>query len=989
MSFTAFIEKQFPVSKVSKESYKERKANNSQTLTGLGKWWGRKPLVLVRATLIGLLLPATDEPDKDQDVFLRLMTMDEDGLLLRREKNFPVRELAALLPPEATADYLANRGQGKWAWRKGVSQEAKQALQEQAFQTLSYDDKLRYCRRPEQIEGPAPESWAVINAHCGTTAQNLPEWVAQMGQRQFGHTPRVGDAFCGGGSIPFEAARLGCAAYGSDLNPVAALLTWAALNIVGGGEEVKTEIEHAQRKVFDAVDQQITDWGIEHNEQGWRADAYLYCIEARSPATGYWVPLAPSWVISEKQRVCAVLSPDHEHKRYRIEVVEEADKTVFEAAKTGTVQDSRLVCPETGNDYAIDAIRGDKRVDGQNQYGLRQWENDDLTPRPEDTFQERLYCIRYVETYYLDMKKGQREYTKQQAEQLPHFQAWRDSKRLKEQSRRHYMAPDAADLQREAQVLELLRERFARWQEKGFIPSARIPTDGDKTEEPIRTRGWTYWHHLFSPRQLLAHGCFSEQMNSKHKRKVKAGFLLGIGKFANWNSKLCKWTPNPSNEGGLDVFSNQALNTLYNYSVRAMMKLGTVWNYNISDYQHSGGYIETKNSSAISSNSDFWLTDPPYADAINYHELGDFFLAWYEKHLGRLFPEWHTDSKAALAVKGRGQSFNRSMVEVYRNLAKHMPDNGAQVVMFTHQDAGVWADLALILWAAGLRVTAAWTIQTETDAGGIKKGNYVQGTVIMVLRKRDSEEMGFLSDIQMDVEHGVREQIEFMRQLDDQEQPNFGDADYQLAAYAAALRELTRYQQLDEIDVEYELSKVRKPGEENEIIKIINSAVRVAMDCLVPNGMPEADWRKLEPTERFYLKGLEVEQSGEYRSGVYTEMARGYGLQEYKHLLQLKSNETRLRTPLEFKTKELGKAGFGQSLTRQVLFAIYECHRTENPAEGRNWLKSEWPDYWGSRRLILSILRYISTKTSHIAHWQADAAAAELLHGYLENDTMG
>lgn len=27
-------------------------------------------------------------------------------------------------------------------------------------------------------------------------------------KRTFGHTPRVGDSFCGGGSIPFEAARL-------------------------------------------------------------------------------------------------------------------------------------------------------------------------------------------------------------------------------------------------------------------------------------------------------------------------------------------------------------------------------------------------------------------------------------------------------------------------------------------------------------------------------------------------------------------------------------------------------------------------------------------------------------------------------------------------------------------------------------------------------------------------------------------------------------
>jgi adenine-specific DNA methylase len=60
----SFIEVQFPISKLSKESYKERKANYSQTLTGLGKWWGRKPLILVRATIFGLLMPPRTIPEK-------------------------------------------------------------------------------------------------------------------------------------------------------------------------------------------------------------------------------------------------------------------------------------------------------------------------------------------------------------------------------------------------------------------------------------------------------------------------------------------------------------------------------------------------------------------------------------------------------------------------------------------------------------------------------------------------------------------------------------------------------------------------------------------------------------------------------------------------------------------------------------------------------------------------------------------------------------
>ena len=84
----------------------------------------------------------------------------------------------------------------------------------------------------------------------------------------------MGDSFCGGGSIPFEAARIGCEAFGSDLNPVAGLLTWASLNLLGGGKEVQEEVMRVQAEALAAADRQVTDWGIEHNDRGERADAY-------------------------------------------------------------------------------------------------------------------------------------------------------------------------------------------------------------------------------------------------------------------------------------------------------------------------------------------------------------------------------------------------------------------------------------------------------------------------------------------------------------------------------------------------------------------------------------------------------------------------------------------------------------------------------------------------------------------------------------------
>src|SRR5579863_9752414 len=46
-----------------------------------------------------------------------------------------------------------------------------------------------------------------------------------------GHPPPIYDPFCGGGSIPLEAQRLGLEAYASDLNPVAVLITKALIEI--------------------------------------------------------------------------------------------------------------------------------------------------------------------------------------------------------------------------------------------------------------------------------------------------------------------------------------------------------------------------------------------------------------------------------------------------------------------------------------------------------------------------------------------------------------------------------------------------------------------------------------------------------------------------------------------------------------------------------------------------------------------------------------
>jgi len=324
---------------------------------------------------------------------------------------------------------------------------------------------------------------------------------------------------------------------------VAALLTWAALNIVGAGEEVARQVQEAQEAIFGAVDAQITAWGIEHNSRGWRADAYLYCTEVVCPECGWRVPLAPSWVIGEKTRVVAELVPEEAGRCFRLEIHEGVSAARLERARgAGTVRDSRLHCPHCGQSTPVEALRRN----------LRLWENEDLVPRPEDVFQERLYCIRWVETCY-ERRPGGGLLAAADARRLPKFEALVADGRLVERTRRHYAAPDEEDLAREERVLALLRERFEGWQARGCLPCRRIEP-GDKTSEPIRERGWTHWHHLFTPRDLLCFGLFMARTHAL-ERDGGSGSLLTLGR---WLDNSCRLVTMGRWQGGAQACVQQS-----------------------------------------------------------------------------------------------------------------------------------------------------------------------------------------------------------------------------------------------------------------------------------------------------------------------------------------------------------------------------------------------------------------------------------------------
>lgn len=964
----SFIEVQFPVSKVSKESYKERLAGASQTLTGFGKWWGRKPLVLVRTTLLGLLMPASEDLERDREIFLKILSMDNQGIYERKIKNLSAEAIYDNVSNVHKEQYFEIK-KGKPKFIAGIDPDDKKALEKEVFNTFSYDEKLNYCVRPEHHILDNKQTWKEINAHLNTEASSLQELIQQLGIKRFGNIPRVGDCFSGGGSIPFEAARMGADVYASDLNPVASFLTWAAINLTKTSAETREQILVNRDKVLNEVLSIVEKWGIEKNSEDHEANSYIYCKESKCPKCGYMVPLSASWKISGSMKTYALLK-ENDQKRFDIEIVSNCTPEQIQlSTKQITIADHKMHCLKCKTETPISALRNDRKdSEGNTIYSLRRWGKHEFTPQPDDVFQERLYAIRY-DRFYFDVNG-------------------------KEKKERYYTAPNEEDLEREEKVMKLLSERFNQWQGKGYIPSTRIE-EGVETTRLLRERGWQYWHQLFNPRQLLVLGLINQCIDKIDDKLITTSLAVSLNKFADWNSKLSIWNSGAGAEKVQNTFTNQALNTLYNYGTRACntLKTGTIWHYSIPSGESMGTTIvQTADARSFKNTNNIYITDPPYADAVNYHELTEFFLAWDENLIKKAFPEWYTDSKRALAVKGTGQSFNESMIDIYKNLVENMTDDGYQVVMFTHQDVKVWSELSMILWSTGLRVVSAWNVATETESGGLKDGNYVKGTVLLTLKKQTSTKMAFQDDLFDEIKDEVQNIIKIMKTLDKKDDPDFNDGDYLLAAYGASLKVLTKYKKIEGVDVAYELFQPRDNNRQNPIEKLINKAVEVAYDSLIPDGLSKDCWRVLKPEERFFLRGVEVESRGIYQVGVYQELARGFGVHNYKDLFEnLKANSARLKTPSEFRTAFLNNEGFSNTLTRHLLMALYETVRSESTVSGLSYLKNAFPDkntYWDKKPLMQEILAFLSELSfvSHMEHWHKHAQAAKVLKEALKNE---
>ena len=117
---------------------------------------------MVRAVILGLLMPASGDPRRDREVVLALPTMDEEGLRRRKRRNIPFKEMyRRLWEDERGCRFTRTSTAAKpklEASRAATKRQARAELQALLFARMSYAEKLRWCDRPEHLDGPSAEA---------------------------------------------------------------------------------------------------------------------------------------------------------------------------------------------------------------------------------------------------------------------------------------------------------------------------------------------------------------------------------------------------------------------------------------------------------------------------------------------------------------------------------------------------------------------------------------------------------------------------------------------------------------------------------------------------------------------------------------------------------------------------------------------------------------------------------------------------------------
>lgn len=554
-----------------------------------------------------------------------------------------------------------------------------------------------------------------------------------------GKPPSVLDPFCGGGSIPLEAQRLGLETHGSDLNPVAVLITKALIEIPSQiadrppvrpsnaavmqfgtwtrAQGLAEDVRYYGSWMRDAAERRIgplypkvrlpaEHGGGEANVLAW---IWARTVKSPNPAWDGPMPLVRSFALSTRKGKEAWIQPvvDRENRSIRFSI------QTGPGCPDGTVGRTGATCLATGSPVGLSYIREEGRA---GRMGAQ------------------LMAI------VADGPKG-----------------------------RVYLAPDDE------------HERTAL--------SAIPPPDTPNTDLPehalgfrVQAYGITRHRDLFTNRQLVTLCALSELLVEVRERVIADGgeaiqassiaTILGLcsSKAAVFHCTMARWR---AGEGkSAPAFGRQTVSMVWDYAeVNPFAGAGGDWDGIVKGGAAAieklparpRGFARQLDATAIRPEQPVvYITDPPYYDNIGYGDLSDFFYVWLRRALKDVHPDIFSTllvpkAQELIADPSRfggdraaaDKHFETGIAAAFEAMQRTQDSDYPFTVIYAFKQAEEDAELSAStgwetmlegLLRAGFSVHGTWPMRTEgaTRMRGMSS-NALASSIALVCRPRSKD----------------------------------------------------------------------------------------------------------------------------------------------------------------------------------------------------------------------------------------------------------
>ncbi len=804
------IEVDLPLDTINRESAREKSIRHGHPST-LHLWWARRPLAACRAVLLASLV---DDPSA--------YLADPAEIAAERQRLHSLIEQLVKWENSNDPNLLA---------------------------AARYEIALSLARSKNET-APDPDQPAAILDYLNRQAQPIY------------------DPFCGGGSIPLEAQRLGLRAIGTDLNPVAVLITKALIELppqFAHRPPVNPEADPMGMVAGKGKNAKRTPWrgaaglaadlryyGRQMRELAWAKIGHLYppaqrpdggaatviawlwarTIPCANPACGIPMPLLKTFQVSKKAGNQHWIKP----------VVDTAAKSVSFLVQNhprgvpagGNIDRNGATCVACGNTAVLEYVREQSRA---------------------GKLGEVMTCI---------VAEG-------------------DRKRL-------FLSPTDEQIQ------------AASFAKPEWRPSGRILEDAMSFR--VQGYGIAEWQELFTERQLTGLTTFSDVLSEVGEQIVADGaekeyadavrtyLALAIGRNADSCSKCATWQS--VGDFVAHAFSRQAIPMIWDFAESNPFSSSSqnwmnhiVWIAEAVEYlpadTNPGATYQADAAVTIHADSGpVIVTDPPYYDNIGYAELSDYFYVWLRPLLREIYPDLFSGilvpiQEEMIAAPRFGpesrQRFEDLLNQTLRLIREKCSPDFPSSIFYAYKQheeeregriSTGWETMLTAVVNAGFQVVGTWPMRTERAArSNALSTNSLASSVVLVCRPRpENAPPALLQQFRLDLE---REVPAVLAQLT--RESHIAPVDLRQAAIGPGMAVYSRY------------GLVRTPAGEPVTVRQALAAINEVVSAYLADQAGQMD-----NESRFCLDWLLAHPGGSGDYGIAAGLALPYNLSIEDHL---------------------------------------------------------------------------------------------------------